>query len=541
MDYIRIRKALISVSDKTGICEIAAFLHENGCEIISTGGTGQALQSAGIPYTEISRITGNPEAFGGRMKTISYQIESALLFDREKDANEAARLGIEPIDIVICNLYPFAKVKEAGANLETLIENIDIGGPTMLRAAAKNYQSVAAVTDLTDYPDLMAEMKANNLSLSLATRHRLMLKTFNYTADYDSLIATTLDQQAGQRTLRLAFKDGLPLRYGENSHQQGWFYRGRNDSPSLSDLRILHGKELSFNNIADIQSAVESVRGLLNYGCAIIKHKNPCGLAQAADQLRAFQLAWEGDPVSAFGSIIAFNKTLDLAAAEFLRLNDPDKSCRKFIEVIIAPAFSEAALNYLKFHKNLRIVAINPAALTGTFDYKFMNNSLLMQDTDSTLYSQLENVTENHYDTSANLDLIEFGLQAVRQLKSNAIVIVRKKPDDSCQLLGMGAGQPNRLVSTRLALDKSRENLEREFSQKKSDLDLPAYVRQVLTDSLLISDAFFPFPDNVELAAAAGIKNILQPGGSLRDKAVIQTCNNLSVAMVFTGTRHFKH
>lgn len=541
MDYIRIKKALISVWDKTGICEIAAFLHENGCEIVSTGGTGQALQAAGIPFTEISRITGNPEAFGGRMKTISFQIESALLFDREKDAHEAARLGIEPIDMVICNLYPFAEVKEAGADLEILIENIDIGGPTMLRAAAKNYRSVAAVTDLTDYPDLMAEMKANNLSLSQATRHRLMLKTFNYTADYDSLIATTLDQRAGLKTLRLAFEKGVPLRYGENSHQQGWFYRGRHDLPSLSDLRILHGKELSFNNIADIQSAVESVKGLLNYGCAIIKHNNPCGLAQAADQLRAFQLAWEGDPVSAFGSIIAFNQTLDITAAEFLRLNDPDKSCRKFIEVIIAPAFSEAAREYLKFHKNLRIVEIDPAALTSTFDYKFMNNSLLVQDTDSRLYSQLENVTENHYDTSAHLDLIEFGLHAVRQLKSNAIAIVRKTPDGSCQLLGMGAGQPNRLVSTRLALDKSRENLGREFGRKKTDPDLSTYIHQALADSLLISDAFFPFADNVELAAESGIRNILQPGGSLRDQAVIQTCNNLGVAMVFTGIRHFKH
>ncbi len=534
---IKIKRALLSVSDKTGIVDLAKTLKEMNCDIISTGGTKKVLEEAGIEVIEISTVTGNPEAFGGRMKTISFNIESALLFDREKDKQEAEKLNIKPIDMVVCNLYPFAKVKEQGADLETLVENIDIGGPTMVRAAAKNFKYVTTITDASDYDAIIKELQENEGCISYDTRFKLMRKAFNHTADYDALISTTMDEQAGERSLRLTFTDGRKLRYGENSHQDGFFYKEGGADNSIFDMKVLHGKELSYNNIGDIQSAIDSVKNLKRFGCAVIKHNNPCGLAEGDNQRKVFEDAWAGDPISAFGSIIAFNKPVDLKTVEFLNLNNENKMLRKFVEVIIAPKYSNEALEYLQFHKNLRVIEFDPQNSKHKFEIKYLSGSLLMQDCDNKLYDKIENVAEKQIDIDLKKSLIEFGIKAMRQVKSNSIIIVRELSDKTYQLLGMGAGQPNRLVSTKLAIDKARENLTNEYQGD----DLQDYIEEELGKAVLVSDAFFPFADNVELAAESGIKTIIQPGGSIRDKKVIKKCNELGVAMVFTGIRHFKH
>ena len=538
MNLVPIRRALLSVSDKTNIQTLAEALIAIGCEIISTGGTRKQLEAAGIPTTEISTVTGNPEAFGGRMKTISFNIESALLFDRERDAEEAKALNIEPIDLVVCNLYPFKKVLEQGADFETLIENIDIGGPTMLRAGAKNFKSVAVVVDPADYTELIKELNANKGALSYNFRQRLMTKTFNHTADYDEMIAMTMDKESGMDSIRLNFSKGSSLRYGENSHQTAKYYRENTEKPSLADMKVLHGKELSFNNILDINGALEAIKGSTKVACSVIKHSNPCGLAEGNDQRQALELAWAGDPVSAFGSIIAFNTPLTLETACFFELDNGDKSLRKFVEVVVAPKIEPAALEYLRMHKNLRVIEFDVNELNYKTDYRFLNGSLLAQDTDEVLLDKMDSVTAISFDVVGEKALVEFGLRAIRSIKSNSIVIVRKH-GGSLQLLGMGAGQPNRLIATKLAIEKAKENLHKELGAQTVSAE--AYIERELAGAILISDAFFPFEDNVELAAAEGIRKIVQPGGSIRDKHVFATCDTLGVSMLLTGIRHFKH
>ncbi len=533
---IKIKRALISVSDKTGIVDFAAALERQGCEIISTGGTKKVLEDAGIQVTDISKVTGNPEAFGGRMKTISFQIESALLYDREKDAQEASELGIEPIDLVVCNLYPFAKVKAQGADLPTLIENIDIGGPTMIRASAKNYKYVVTVVDPFDYPELLKELEENDGALKEETRFNLMRKAFNHTADYDALIATTMDAEAGELSLRLAYDRAKRLRYGENSHQDGYFLRKRGESSSYYDMKVLHGKELSYNNMFDMYGAIESVRDMRQHAVAVIKHANPCGLATGDDQRKVMELAWAGDPVSAFGSVIAFNTIVQRKTVEFFALDAEDKSKRKFIEIIVAPGFTSEALEYLQLHKNLRVVEFDPHFLFPEKDMKVLHNALLYQDSDLKVKAKMDNVTQ----VKADIDdeLLDFGLKTVRQLKSNAICIVRKLENGYCQLLGMGCGQPNRLNSTELSIKRSRENLKSEWNDEGN---IEKFIKAKMAETVLVSDAFFPFPDNVEVAHKAGIKTIVQPGGSIRDKKVIAKADELGLGMVFVGMRHFKH
>ncbi|NOX87512.1 MAG: bifunctional phosphoribosylaminoimidazolecarboxamide formyltransferase/IMP cyclohydrolase PurH, partial [Calditrichaeota bacterium] len=395
---------------------------------------------------------------------------------------------------------------------------------------------VAAVTDPQDYPDIVRELKENNGALSYDTRFRLMRKAFNLTADYDAVIASAMDETAGELSVRLAFHRAKTLRYGENSHQQAFFLRQRHASDSLYDLQALHGKELSYNNIVDLYSALDAVRDFKDTACAIIKHNNPCGLCEGADQREVFEKAWAGDPVSAFGSVIAFNSRVEKKTVEFLMLNAEDKSQRKFVEVVAAPDFDEDALEYLFLHKNLRVVRFDPQRLRQEREYRVMGGALLVQTADRKLWEKTENVTQKQ----ANIDpgLLEFGLIAVRQLKSNAIAVVRKS-GENYQLLGMGCGQPNRVNSTRLAMERCRQNLKNEF--KGEEKDLPRYLEDQMSKAVLISDAFFPFPDNVEIAAESGIKTIVQPGGSIRDKSVIKRCDELGVAMVFTGLRHFKH
>ncbi|MDN5354774.1 MAG: phosphoribosylaminoimidazolecarboxamide formyltransferase / cyclohydrolase [Candidatus Cloacimonadota bacterium] len=534
METIEIKRVLISVSDKTGIEEFAQALNDRGCEIISTGGTKKVLENADIMVTDIAQVTGNPEAFGGRMKTLSFQIESALLFDREQDAAEAAELGIKPIDMVICNLYPFAKAKQSGAELAELIENIDIGGPTMIRAAAKNFKYVTVVTDLDDYQDIIQEFKNNSGRISYNTRKNLMNKAFNHTADYDSMIATTMDEQSGILSWRAAYSKGKELRYGENPHQKGYLYKQQGVNGSLYDLQKLNGKEISFNNMVDIQAAIDSVKKLGKHACAVVKHTNPCGLAQAEEQAKALEAAWAGDPVSAFGSIVAFNSELQRQTVEFFHL-DGKKSEKKFVEVVIAPAFTDEALEYLQLHKNLRIVKYDPADAISKYDMKFLHGALLKQDVDDKLYEKLVWVTKRKFQLDE--ELVKFGLIGMCQIKSNSIAIVRRDSHGSLQLLGMGAGQPNRVVSTRLAIQKCKENLAREHNGE----NLEAYFKEQFSKCILVSDAFFPFPDSIEEAHQVGIEIIVQPGGSIRDKKVIKCCDELEVGMLFTGIRHFRH
>ncbi|NOZ35687.1 MAG: bifunctional phosphoribosylaminoimidazolecarboxamide formyltransferase/IMP cyclohydrolase [Chlorobi bacterium] len=535
---MKIKRALISVSDKTGITDLAKVLKKYNVEIISTGGTKKILEDAGIEVTDISSVTGNPEAFGGRMKTISFNIESALLFDREKDAEEAAKLSIKPIDLVVCNLYPFEKVMKQSADFEILIENIDIGGPTMIRAAAKNFKFVSVLTYISDYELFMSELEAGRGATSFEYRKELMAKAFNHTADYDAMIAQTMDAQIDKVSFRLNFKEGKTLRYGENSHQKAYFFKMKEAENTYHDMNILHGKELSFNNILDISGAVNSVKNLEGIACAVVKHSNPCGLAQGKNQREVLEQAWQGDPISAFGSIIAFNTSLHKETVEFFELTNEDKSKRKFIEVIIAPKIEKDALEYLQHHKNLRVIEYDMSKLPEFKDLRFINGTLLSQDLDNKLYDKLENVTETEFNIDKNKSLIEFGLNAIKNIKSNAITIVREK-NGSFHLMGMGAGQPNRLISTELALSKAKEFIRQDFKGKEKDFEI--FYKEEINDAILISDAFFPFPDNVEFAAENGITKIVQPGGSIRDKSVIKTCNELGVSMIFTGIRHFKH
>ena len=531
-----LKRALLSVSDKTGIVELAKELVKIDCEIISTGGTRKKLEEAGIPVTEISSVTGNQEAFGGRMKTISFNIESALLFDREKDKQEAASLNIEAIDLVVCNLYPFQKVLEQNAEFETLIENIDIGGPTMIRSAAKNFKYVTVITKPEDYLAFINNIKENAGSTSIEFRKKMMRTAFNHTADYDALIADTMNKEQGEDSLRLHFSNGSALRYGENSHQSAKLYQQEHSNSGKFDLNILHGKAISFNNVLDINAAIECVTDSKKVACSIIKHCNPCGYCEGANQREVLELAWQSDPISAFGSIIAFNTNLTLETVLFFDLKNEDKSKRKFIEVVIAPSIENDALEYLQSHKNLRIIQSNIENISSFKDIRYLNGQLLVQEKDTELHNKLESLTKNKIDLDKEKDLIKFGLSVIKNIKSNTICIVRKK-GENLQLLGMGAGQPNRLIATRLAIEKSKENLKNEYTGNNFD----QYLEEQFSETILISDAFFPFPDNVELAHQFGIKKIVQPGGSIKDKKVIEVCDALNIAMLFTGLRHFKH
>lgn len=538
----RVRRALFSLSNRSGVEELATTLHTLGCELIATGGTGRDLRATGLPVTSISEVTGNPEAFGGRMKTISFQFESSLLFDRERDADEAMNLGIAAIDMVVCNLYPFAEHRAEGADMATLVENIDIGGPTMLRAAAKNYRYVAALCDPDDYAPVVEELRGNDGCLSIETRTRLMRKAFNCTADYDAMIAETMDERAGAPSLRLSFPAGRKLRSGENDHQCGWVFNAC-VGPSLADVEQLGGKPLAYNNFVDLLGAFEAVRDLPRQGCSVIKHTNPCGLCDADDQRRAADLAWAGDPVSAFGSVIAFNRRLELHAARFLELDHEDPARRKFVVAVAAPDFESAAVDYLRQKTALRVLRFDPEWIRPDRELRFLPNACLVQEPDETLYGEITVATSARPSGDLSADgtfhrLLTFGQIAVRQVKSNAVVVVGLAEDGSLRLLGMGAGQPNRVVSTQLAIDRARATLAAEAAP---DRDVDRFVRDALSEAMMVSEAFFPFPDSIEVAAEAGVRTIVQPGGSIRDESVIARCDELGVAMITTGTRHFKH
>ncbi len=519
---LTLKRALISVSDKTGIVEFARALAERGVELLSTGGTWRLLNDAGIPVREVSDYTGFPEMMDGRVKTLHPKIHGGILGRRGTDDAVMAEHGIAPIDLVVVNLYPFeATVARADCTLADAIENIDIGGPTMVRAAAKNHQDVAIVVNPSDYDRILKELDENAGGLTFATRFDLAVKAFEHTAAYDAAIANYLGTRVSEsdarfpRTLNLNFVKKQDLRYGENPHQAAAFYVDpRNEEASVSTAEQLQGKALSFNNIADTDAALECVKPFADPACVIVKHANPCGVAIGVDIAQAYDLAYATDPTSAFGGIIAFNRELDGKTARMIIE-------RQFVEVIIAPTVSDEAREIVAAKPNVRLLACGP--LNGdradALDYKRVVGGLLVQDRDLGMVdaSQVKTVTRRAPTEQELADLL-FAWEVAKYVKSNAIVYAKNG-----RTIGIGAGQMSRVYSAKIAAIKAAdEGLE-------------------VKGSVMASDAFFPFRDSVDAAAEAGITAIIQPGGSMRDQEVIDAANEHGIAMVFTGMRHFRH
>ena len=513
-------RAIISVSDKTGVTDFAQGLSRLGFEIFSTGGTKKALAEAEVPVKGVSEITGFPEILNGRVKTLHPVVHGGLLAKRDLPAHmaELAENKIEVIDLVAVNLYPFVQtVAKAGVTLDDALENIDIGGPTMIRAAAKNFPSVVVVVDPADYQPVLEKLKGGGLDL--AERKRLAQKAFQHVAVYDTAISQYLrqDMEGFPDEMTIALKKRFGLRYGENPHQQAAFYAeqvvGARQDTGLTWAKQLGGKELSFNNILDADAAWGAATDFSAPTVAVIKHTNPCGLASHHDMVEAYRRALSGDPVAAFGGIVASNRKVTLAMAEEMK--------SMFYEIVIAPEYEAKALELLKKKKDLRIlVAELPPdygkASAGYLDLRRVKGGLLVQTSDSLPEDSvtLKTVTKREPTQAEIADLL-FAWRAVKHVKSNAIVLVKDKT-----LLGMGAGQPSRIVSARVAKEKAGEKTK---------------------GSVLASDAMFPFPDVVEAAAAGGVTAIIQPGGSLKDEDSIRAANKHNIAMVFTGERHFRH
>ncbi|MDO9098299.1 MAG: bifunctional phosphoribosylaminoimidazolecarboxamide formyltransferase/IMP cyclohydrolase [Candidatus Methanoperedens sp.] len=532
------KKALISVSDKTGIIDFAAGLAKLGFEIISTGGTSGVLKNAGIKVTDVSDITGFPEMMEGRVKTLHPGIHGAILALRDNPAHvkEAVKQGIEFIDIVVVNLYPFEKTVAQGKSLEDAIENIDIGGPALVRAAAKNYRHVAVITDPADYPVILKELEGGQVSLT--TKERLAVKAFRRIADYDCAIDTYLSLRlANEDILRLKFAEGRTLRYGENWHQKAKFYKEPDvTEPSIANAKQLHGKALSYNNYVDAEAALNTVLEYRdNIAVAVVKHSNPCGFATGDTLAMALTRAWDGDPVSSFGSIICMTRKPDLATLEFRK--------GKFVELIIAPGYDEDALEFLKNKsKDLRILELpmdDGAPLENT--YRYIVGGMLVQSRNRGLYAKWDVVTEHPFPDEKR-GLAEFALNACKYTKSNAVVIAWEYEKGAYQILSMGAGQPNRVDSIRkLAATKALENLKLLYEREKPDISEDEFAKNILSECVLASDAFFPFDDSIIHSAENHIRYIVSPGGSIRDKEVIAAANRLGVSLVFTGMRHFLH
>jgi phosphoribosylaminoimidazolecarboxamide formyltransferase/IMP cyclohydrolase len=534
-DVKQIRRALLSVTDKTGLVDFARVLSGFGVELISTGGTARALREAGLPVMDISELTGFPEMLDGRVKTLHPKVHGGLLYIRGNKEHEAAVAAhaIQPIDMVVVNLYAFEKTAaQPGVAFGHLIENIDIGGPSMVRSAAKNFEDVAIVTRVSDYPDLIQEMKsvqemksANGAGLSRATRWRLAKQAFALTAAYDSAIANTLDQIAEApapeavaeldteslpKTLRINMPMAQPLRYGENPHQRAALYAD-GSGLGIAGAKQLQGKELSFNNLVDLDACWELAQEFPSAESdpavvAIVKHTNPCGAATGATVLEAYQKALAADPVSAFGGVIGINREVDATAA--------NEIAKLFVEAIAAPAFTEAARERFAAKKNLRLVEVHSAPFRSVV--KHISGGLLLQDADSASIAESElDVKTWRPPTAEELRSLLFAWRVCKHVKSNAIVYARDG-----QTIGVGAGQMSRVDAAR-------------FGAMKAALPLQGCVAA--------SDAYFPFPDGLEAVAAAGATAVIQPGGSVNDEKVIAAADKLGLAMVFTGIRHFRH
>src|SRR6266404_3835179 len=516
-----VRRALLSVSDKTGIVELARALAKRDIEILSTGGTARLLADSGVAVREVSSYTGFPEIMGGRVKTLHPKIHGGLLGRRGVDEAVMALHEIEPIDLLVVNLYPFAEtVARPGCCYPEAIENIDIGGPAMLRAAAKNHEAVAVAVDPVDYQTVLDELEAQG-GTTLATRSRLAAKAFAHTARYDTMVASYLGAihnvpaHRFPDTLPLVFDKVQDLRYGENPHQQAAFYR--DPAPrgaSISAAKVLQGKDLSFNNIADADTAIECVRQFEETACVIVKHANPCGVSVAATPLEAYDRAYRTDPTSAFGGIIAFNRELDATTASAI-------IDRQFVEVLAAPSVSAEAARVLSSRPNVRVLELGDLSRTpgGELEYRSVTGGLLVQtrDTGSVAESDLRVVTRRK-PTAAELADLQFAWRVCKFVKSNAIIFAQHR-----MTIGVGAGQMSRVYSTRIAAMKAAdEQLE-------------------VSGSVMASDAFFPFRDGLDVAAEYGIRAVIQPGGSKKDSEVIAAADEHGIAMVFTGMRHFRH
>ena len=504
------KRALISVSDKTNIVEFAKGLEKHGFEVISTGGTYTHLKNNGVSCISIEDVTHFPEILEGRVKTLHPKIHGGLLSKRGNELHDkhVAENNIEYIDLVCVNLYPFeATVKKEGVSEEEIIENIDIGGPSMLRSAAKNFNDVAVVTDINDYAKILEELEKGGISYE--TRRALAIKVFNTTASYDAAIANYFNKKDKLVPERLTLSYNLQdsLRYGENPHQKAYHYvQDNNESYALQNAVQLHGKEMSYNNIQDASAALDILSEFDEITCIAVKHMNPCGVATGSSVFEAYSRAYEADPVSIFGGIVAVNGKVDKETAE--------KMHSIFLEIILATDYDEEALEILTKKKNLRIYKLSEKNNNHEQQIKSVRGGILVQDFNDKLADEYESVTEKKVDESQQRD-IEFGLKVVKHVKSNAIVVVKDG-----QTLGIGAGQMNRVGSCKIALEQAGEKAR---------------------GAVLASDAFFPMRDSADIAADYGIAAIVQPGGSIRDKESIDACNEKGVAMVFSKIRHFKH
>ncbi|WP_010248319.1 bifunctional phosphoribosylaminoimidazolecarboxamide formyltransferase/IMP cyclohydrolase [Acetivibrio cellulolyticus] len=513
-----IKRALISVSDKTGIVDLAKELSSIGVEIISTGGTHKALSDAGINVINISDVTGFPECLDGRVKTLHPKVHGGLLAMRSNPEHmkQIKELGIDPIDMVIINLYPFKQtILKGHVELEEAIENIDIGGPTMLRAAAKNYQDVVVIVDPQDYQMVIDELKSSK-EISVKTKFKLASKVFEHTSHYDTLIAKYLRDKVGEeefpQTLSLTFEKVQDMRYGENPHQKAVFYKeiGANIG-CISSAKQLHGKEMSYNNINDANGALDLLKEFDEPSVVAVKHANPCGVASADNIYDAYVKTYEADPVSIFGGIIAANREIDEKTAQEIN--------KIFVEIVIAPSYTEEALKILTQKKNIRVLQLDNISAklpAGTYDMKKVAGGLLVQSYNNELLNvdELQFVTDKK-PTKEELESLIFAMKVVKHTKSNGITLAKGK-----QSLGVGPGQTNRIMAAKIAIEYAGERAK---------------------GAVMASDAFFPFPDCVEAAAAAGITAIIHPGGSVNDQQSIDACNKYGIAMVMSGKRHFKH
>lgn len=524
-DFLPVRRALLSVSDKTGLLELAHALSDRNVELLSTGGTAKALREAGLAVRDVADVTGFPEMMDGRVKTLHPLVHGGLLGRAGIDDAVMAQHGIGAIDLLVLNLYPFEAVTAKGdCALADAVENIDIGGPAMLRSAAKNYARVAVATDPAQYASIVKELDGNDGHLSAATRFSLSVAAFNRVAQYDAAISNYLsaivDSNAAvpvrgefPAQMNSSFVKVMDLRYGENPHQAGAFYRDLYPAPgTLATFQQLQGKELSYNNLADADAAWECARQFDAPACVIVKHANPCGVAVGAACGDAYELAYATDPTSAFGGIIAFNRTLDAATAKVIL-------DRQFVEVLIAPDYEAGALDYAAKKANVRVLRIPLGGGRNSYDSKRIGSGLLLQSADDRGMSQDElKVVTKLVPTQAQLHDLLFAWRVAKFVKSNAIVYAKDN-----RTIGVGAGQMSRVYSARIA------------GIKAADANLQ------VEGSVMASDAFFPFRDGIDAAADAGISAVIQPGGSMRDNEVIAAANEHGLAMVFTGVRHFRH
>ncbi|WP_369970286.1 bifunctional phosphoribosylaminoimidazolecarboxamide formyltransferase/IMP cyclohydrolase [Stenotrophomonas rhizophila] len=524
-DLLPVRRALLSVSDKTGLIDLARALAARNVELLSTGGTAKAIREAGLAVKDVSDVTGFPEMMDGRVKTLHPMVHGGLLGRAGLDDAVMAEHGIGAIDLLVLNLYPFESVTaRADCTLDDAVENIDIGGPAMLRSAAKNFARVAVATDPSQYAELLAELDANDGQLSAAKRFAFSVAAFNRVAQYDAAISNYLSAVAASDAvvpvrsefpaqMNSSFVKVMDLRYGENPHQSGAFYRDLYPVPgTLATFQQLQGKELSYNNLADADAAWECVRQFDAPACVIVKHANPCGVAVGAGNGDAYELAYATDPTSAFGGIIAFNQPLDAATAKVIL-------DRQFVEVLIAPDYEPAALEYAQKKANVRVLRIPHGQGRNNYDTKRVGSGLLIQSADNRGMARDElTVVSTLAPTDTQFADLLFAWKVAKFVKSNAIVYAKDN-----RTIGVGAGQMSRVYSARIA------------GIKAADANL------VVEGSVMASDAFFPFRDGIDAAAAAGIKAVIQPGGSMRDSEVIAAADEHGLAMVFTGVRHFRH